>query len=280
VTAAFGCAPAVAEADNLGTTGGFTYVKESTKMKNGFVADDVTAKCPGDTVSVGGGSTIDASGSEHRAWLAESSGWDPDGWFTSAAHSEIVGKAKLTSWGICARDDNAIKRYRKTVQGDQRGSLGNEVKCKQGSPTGGGVRVAGSPKRYLLETSTPVGVLQRAASTRGLEPGWASFSRFGGMGSNATTTEAICLKDGKPEYPMYSFTSDAEVARRVLDCPRTLSVTGGGFSSDNLGNTHIIESRPADLPSDNDKVPDDGWDISFYNDAGGSQDYAIAAACR
>jgi hypothetical protein len=272
-------APASASATNLGTTGGFTYVKESAKMKNGFVADDVTAKCPGDTVSVGGGSTIDAHGSEHRAWIAESSGAKPSGWFTSGAHFELIGgKAKLTSWAVCSKEKSHVHRNHRRSGADDESIYISTTSCNRGNVTSGGFQTTGTPKDWMLLSSAPFSLIRFAQG----DPftGWSAEARHTNAVNSSFTADTICMTGGEPEYPTFGFTSDAEVARRVLECPRGLSISGGGFFTEDPSETHIIESRPADLPADKDKIPDDAWDISYHNDEGGSHDYAIAATCR
>ncbi len=274
--------PAVASAADMGTSRGYTYIKKSTTMKNGFKSDDVTAKCPGKTVSVGGGSDLNASGNEHRAWIAESSGFDPDGWFTSGAHLKVVGKVKLTSWAVCTKDSKAIHRYKKKARRSmRRGNVGSEARCKKGLPSGGGVRVTGSPKDYWISTSTPFGTTQRGTFLRGLDPGWSSRSLFRTDDATEITTDVTCMKGGAPEYPGGFFTTGEEIPYRRVTCRNKQSVTGGGFVA-NFGSAqaHIIQSRPFDSLNDKNKVPDDGWSVKFYNDSGNTQEFALTAACR
>ena len=122
-----------------------------------------------------------------------------NGWYTSGAHVVIVGKAKLTSWAICTKDSNKIHRYKKSSL-ERRGGIGKEVECKKGKPTGGGVRVDGSPKNYILGTSTPFGITQRDEASRGLEPGWSS--RVEAIGNCEADDDGRDLRRGRrPQVP-------------------------------------------------------------------------------
>src|SRR5215207_6414777 len=133
--------PAGAEAANLGSAHGLTYMKKSVTLKNGKTKATVLAECPGKDVSVGGGSTFKAPGNEAESFIASSSGADPDGWLTAGYERNGSFKAKLTSWAVCADLEAKVKKRRKQGVTGFPGPTGQTALCDSGEPVSGGFRV-------------------------------------------------------------------------------------------------------------------------------------------
>ena len=266
LTAAFVvAAPVAATATDLGKAGGFSYAKATEKVAANKTSGTVFAKCPGETESLGGGSSLsrDADG----IYVSESSGRDPDGWFTSAHHEPGPG-FKVTSWVICAKGEG-VKRYRDNATAGEGNPFYHSVSCEQGYPVSGGNHTQGPVENWVLSQIWPF-----SAS------GWATtVANFGPTAD--LTAEVTCIEAGTYNSMIETYSSNASIDEHALGCDNGQSVMGGGTVSDGFGDeTHILESRPIDGLADNDKVPDDGWRATNYNDANETRNYEIYASCR
>jgi len=280
LTACLALAP-LASAEVVGTTGGFTYVKKERTLpgSNSTSSVDATAVCPDGMVRTGGGATV--TGAATGTALAASGTPTNKQWFGEAWHTGINADKKLTTWGVCTSKASKVSDLHdpQSVGAGPVSGYG-EVECENGSMVGGGVRTSGAAEDWWLNSLFP---LSLANPNPDVKDGWRSFvHHLAGSTASSVITDAICMEGETPTYKSKNVTTDVNAAVTLkAECPKSKSVTGGGaFMSGNSSQAHIVTTAPIDNKSDKDKIPDDGWKVKYFNDAGANQSFTSTAICK
>jgi hypothetical protein len=264
--------PASAGTVNLGSAHGLTYVKKTEKLSGD--AQSVFAECPGAKVSVGGGSSVDAPGNEGETFISSSSGLDPKGWLTEAYKRNGSFQAKLTSWAVCAGENAKVTKRKDTGAAASPGSVNGDAGCRSGDPVGGGVRTSKAGDIFLTDSYPIVNPDDPDAQ------GWFAKLYHTMVTDRTYTTDVSCMRGVDPSYPSGTSTSSGQTHLRVIGCSARKSIVSAGYAQTGAGPAaaHVIDARPRDL-GDDDRVPDDGWAVTYHNDSGESVNYAYVGVC-
>jgi hypothetical protein len=272
-----GVAPA--QAENLGTKGGFTYVKKESNLPNGPGPEsaDATATCPSGTVRTGGGGTV--TGKLSGTYIASSGTATDKQWYVDAWHTGInPDNETVTAWGVCTDKAEKVSSVTKQENVGAGPAVGTETaECALGSVVGGGVRVIGPTTNWAFNSTGPVD-----SGDDGFKPddGWVSWVEHSGPPSSMIV-DAVCMWGKEPKYRFQQKeTTKKKIGIRVF-CPKGTSATGGGaFASGAVGDAHIVSSNPIDSKKDVDQVPDDGWKAKYFNEAELGQGFTASVACK
>lgn len=271
---------APASAGVIGTSGGFTYVSKMKPLGDtsggATVAKRVRAKCPRGQRPVGGGTAVtgDAEGSYVSTTGPGRGRWSSAGW-----HFD-TGPGRVVSYGICMRQKNRLKVESDTLPVPGNGSGESESGCgPNATAVGGGIRPSGPIEEWWLNTSFPK---DSPLEPDELADAWSSKAYHRPLSPTADVSlDAVCMGGGaEPVYDVVgsAFSTTTEVTLSAK-CPRRMSVVSGGPStSGNVNEVHVSRSAPFDS-GDPDRVPDDGWRVTFSNPGATEHDFVSYAVC-
>ena len=271
---------APAHAAELGSEGGFTYVKNSKNLGDttdgSTAAKELEAHCPDGAVPTGGGTSI--SGDPHASYVA-ASGPKQKSWLSSGWHSNTEA-AKVTSWGICTEKKGKVRVASEVVNvaGGTAGS--SAVPCGQDAAVGGGVRPALGIAEWWLTTTYPQD--GGADSDEKPDDQWFSviWHQTGFFPPLDVSIYAVCMEDTKVSYKANGVAFSTQVlVTASVECPNSKSVAGGGAAlGPPASQAHVVKTQPIDS-DDKGKVPDDGWAITIANPTMAEMDVVAYAAC-
>jgi hypothetical protein len=264
-----------AAAEELGTSGQFTYVSGTATIAGGVMAISGRAQagCPAGMVAIGGGGKL-ADGSTGSI---VSSSFNDAGWFMDAWHQAPAAE-NLTSYGICVGDSSKIHtRTNARHEPADRESYAVPVRCRAGGITGGGMKVSGDPTGWIVDRSFP-GAGQDAHG--GGADAWSTFAAHTIATAEAIKATVVCMRG------IDSVRAKARVSRdtpgpvtKVIGCPNGTVVTGGGYISFGAsGVGRVTGSTPVDTARDADSIPDDAWRIDAFDTLGGTK-FEVRAVC-
>ena len=272
---------APAQAAELGSAGGFTYVKKSKILAdaNGGATTSKVAEahCPNDSEPAGGGVSVSGAALASHVYA---SGPKQKSWLGGAWHTDDLA-SKITTWGICTEKTSKVRVSSKKVEDVAGGATGSfAVPCGKDSAVSGGARPQLGSQEWWLNTSFPVD--GGADSDDKPDDAWLSFiwHQTGFFPPLDVTFDAVCMKNTKVSYKVQgvAFTTNA-VVEQSLACPKKKTVVGGGPSvSGPASQSHVVETAPFDS-DDKGKVPDDGWSITIGNPSMTEMDVIVWAAC-
>ncbi len=277
--ALIGLAIAVApsSAAELGSVGGFAYVKKSEKLgdttSGTIAAKKAEAKCPDGAEVAGGGTSVSGdplasyvstSGPKQKSWLG--GGWHFD-----------TPKGKVTTWGICSEHENTrISSEVLNVNGSA--SANFAPGCGSDHVASGGILPEGGIEEWWLNTGSPVdgGV---DGDDRPDDAWLLSAWHRPTFPSTPISMNAVCMEQNfRYEVKGVAFSTQT-VITLTQRCPRRRTVVGGGPSlSGPSSQAHVAVTAPTDL-GDKDKVPDDGWTMTVANPAGTEIDAVLWVVC-
>lgn len=267
VGALFALAPA-ADAANLGTKKGFTYVKASETLTGtgATQAQDVEAVCPAGSNAASGGSAV--SGPPATAFLSSATSVSERQWYTDAWHSSAAA-AKVTSWAICTEKKDDLVDSTEAESTDPAPSSATEVAlCDSGTVLAGGVRSVGDTDDYWINTLNPIDdVADADLTTDDGARAWL-WHREGNGGT--MITDAFCMTGIEPQYRQSQRTTADAIVKLQTKCGKRTAIGGGAFATGSAANAHVVKSAPRD-GGDKDKAPDDGWSVTYANDAAPAQ---------
>jgi hypothetical protein len=272
---------APASAEELGSEGGFTYVKNSSKLDDttggGTAGERPEAHCPNGSEPTGGG--VSVSGDPLVSYVSESSPrkktWQGGGWHTNAP------AGKVTTWGVCTEKTSKVRVSSEVVNNVAGGTAGSfSVPCGQDAPVGGGAHPAFGIEEWWLNKSAPVD--GGADADTKPDDAWLTsvWHQTGFIPPQPVTFDAVCMKDTKVSYKVQGVAfSTQPVVTQAIECPKKKSVVGGGPDvSGSASQVHVAKTAPFDS-DDKDKVPDDGWSITIGDPSMAEVDVVVYAAC-
>ncbi len=152
-----------------------------------------------------------------------------------------------------------------------------DVACTSGNAVGGGVAASGSAADFWLHANLPLDLVD---SNQEPDDGWRG-TMFHHQGSlSGMTVRLVCMEGKVPDYETKSRSTDGSPTLKAM-CDDGKSVTGGGaFAGADASDSHVLSTVPVDSKRDRNRIPDDGWKASFYNDNAVNQTFAVTAICR
>lgn len=266
VTGALVVAPS-ALANNLGSAGGFTYVKGSATVSEvDFTLASPTAQCPDGMIATGGGASLDSD--PRFSFIGDTypgnTGWQADVWNYNTRKT-----SKATAWAVCVPNSGTLTYISAISSLSNSPATAEFAYCPGGSTiTGGGV----------YEDDPLVWHPRASATNTGGE--WLIENIHLVDESDNYAVFAACWSEGgTPSYKRKQVTGRGVLTAKAY-CPKGKSVTGGGFIGEGNSLAGAAVSKPIDSKKDADKVPDDGW-MAVVNNGGNKKKYAMAqVACR
>lgn len=273
-------AAAPASAETLGSEGGFTYVKKTATIAGGMgESAEANARCASGSESTGGGVTV--GGPPAGSAIATSGKVSELQWFADAFHLS-TDKATLTSWAVCSKKASKISQGTAPESVPVAPANATETATcdlSQGFVTGGGVRTIGASSEWSLNATYPE---DGGDGDTMPNDAWRTFTFHREGPARTILADVVCMKGKQPSYVVNQLASVEQPKTKLrAKCPKGKSVTGGGgFVSGGTDDSHITSTRPYDSKKDKGKVPDDGWEVKFFDDNGVTQDYRAYAVCK
>lgn len=280
-TAAYaGDVPSVGD-EALGASGGLRYRSDSTTFDAGSGYARAEVGCGGPRWHLIGGGA-DAGGPAGQGRLAagrpidsaDSDARGDDGWL---AGGYGISTAEITGYSVCVRDD-AIRYRSKVVASDPTGLRAGSLGCGSArwQVVTGGSLIATS--NSWTNSSYPI---DGNDANRAPDDGWRArvYDTIGGAGG--FTLHAACVRGVRVRSvvrgPISLFAGSA-VNRRV-DCGPGEHVVGGGARVTGPANrSRMVSTFPFDDTDEND-VPDDGWQVRVYSLGGLQKKVTVFAIC-
>jgi hypothetical protein len=271
---------APSQAANLGTTGGFTYVKKSDKMpaSDDFSVGSPEADCPGGTAPVGGGAAIDSDPFSSTIVTTTTNG--DDSWSTQLWNYGLFKKSRASAWAICTQKNSKVKNKFSPQSVNAPGPYSLSAQCPNGSTISGG-GVAGGPSDVRSWYAHASYMADGADADTEPNDLWVGSIEHRDASQDIWSMGAVCFKSGNPTYKT-NIVAMTDPAKAKVMCPNGKSVTGGGFFSpeDDSADASASTSKPIDSNKDNDKIPDDGWQVEMSDPNQPTLQAGVVAACR
>lgn len=269
-----------ADAGSLGEARGVRY-KSSTAtlpLDMDTVSAETFTRCNKGWHAVGGG--ISVGGGDPRG-IASTTLGGARYWYSEVWHQSDTA-ATVTGYSTCMKTDKITENTASEFDlPDTGGQVYDTATCSEGKAVSGGMRAIGESKNFRLNASAPVD----DASDTDNKPdnGWRVYTQYSGTdsGADAVLVDVVCYSGPAPAYRSSSATALANKRTTAkAACPKRRPVIGGGiYISGAASVSWVTTSRPYDGP-DADKVPDDGWTASSYNDGDSDLAMTVYAVCR
>jgi hypothetical protein len=276
---ALAIAAASAPASELGTAGGYTYVKDSANLADstGPMTDaaNAKAKCPNGSEPTGGGTSVtgDAANSYVSTSAPTKTGWASAGWHQN------VPAAKVTSWGICTERKSQVHVVSDEVN-VAGGSAGEaSLSCGHNAVVSGGARPETRSEEFWLNKTSPLD----SPDADNKNDLWRTtiWHQSGFFPPIDVSIDAVCGDFSNPLYEVKGVAfSTSTLFELTATCPAKKTVIGGGVDAAGASPSlfHVSATAPADS-GDKGKVPDDGWAASVSNPTGAEMDVVVYATC-
>jgi hypothetical protein len=273
----------------LGSAGGLTYRADSERFGgptgSGNFAFALVGCGPQSRHVLGGGVRAEGAGMARKVVSTlprDNTGTEPDslpddGW---EAGGQGPDQKRLTAFAICTTLPLSRLRYVR----DEPPNTGEQARFGEASCGGGRWHATGgggiaSPSDAYLSSSQP---LDSSDANSQPDDEWllAFFDPFAGIGGS--DVEVICRRGPGLAYREASRhgIGTGKVGSRKVRCPKGSHVVGGGAHvSGSVLDGRFIDSHPIDLPSDADRVPDDGWRAKSVNEGGSATRLTVRAIC-
>jgi hypothetical protein len=256
--------------ESLGASNGLRYMVGNYEP---YTLGDivVTTACPAPAI-VGGG--VDATGPRKASRVSGSRTSEGDSWYGEGQHFTSTPEM-FSVFAICRTAGAAGVIYEFESQPIEEG----EVASISAECPGGTRPLAGGPD---LTDGNVTRSMHYDDSDRNKTPdGWRIRGRRGGGGGpDSIGVGVVCFEAdlGQVEYVKESTRVKAGKARSVkATCPRSKSVTGGGFKIGGGPDSFVHSTKPLDGRVDNNDVPDDRWESTLVN-GGNSRTRATSTA--
>ena len=247
----------MAQAEDLGTSGGITYIRESQSVTDG---DDVSliANCPPVRLVPANGSVFGTINSVTPLDANDPDEDHDDGWVAHMVNS-TNDPATAESYVICADGKATIRTSReKTVKGGKTAAV--KAACPKGKwVTGGGLLANGA-----IDDGWISGSIAYDDGDPGKAPnGWRGrFADPSSADSQKVRAYAVCWNIPKPRY---KFVKDSAPAGFASTRTHTGDGEVLGVGTDREGRWPITQAQPIDSPDDADSIPDDGGSFAARN---------------
>jgi hypothetical protein len=270
---------------NLGSANGLNYRQAGPVDLAAGENIFIFAECAQGDAVTGGGLFAEAIAEMRTTYTAPfdlpPSGKPKDAW-AAGAHNIGIFERSLTVYGICRKAGARGLAYRsdgETMASGEAAKL--KLACPDGSKVLGGGAGGGGPDTWV-NTSAPYDDGDRNAKP---DDGW----KVRGYNDSGVAVDfdgyAVCTRRGtrKIRYRSNDLPNvDAgSGAGAVAVCKQSQAVTGGGISiSGRASQAWIAFTHPMDSKGDPGPTPEDGWDLTAFNDAGAAKDMFVYAVCR
>ena len=270
---------------NLGSANGLNY-RQAGPVDLGPDAETfISAECgQGDAVT-GGGLFAEAISQMRTTFTAPfdlpPSGRPKDAW-AAGAHNLSIFERSLTVYAICRRAGPQGLAYRSDAVTMQPGEAGRlTLACPGDSAVlGGGAGGAGIDT--WVNTSRPY---DDGDANSKPDDGW----KVRGYNDSGLTVDfdghAVCTDRGVGD--LHYRTNDLNNvgapsgAGALAPCGEAEAVTGGGISiSGRASQAWIAFTHPSDDKGDPGTMPEDGWDLTAFNNTGADKDMTVYAICK
>jgi hypothetical protein len=276
---------ASAQAYSLGKAGDIRYAGGAEDLD----ADDsaqTTADCPVGSSVLGGGfnsSVGDADVTFSSSYPNDDGdeGAKPDdGWNVTASNSGGDLNGALFATAVCLKSDKAPS-YPRTIGTFNTAVNFSRTECADDrTVSGGGVLMTGGLLTHgppVLNTTAPTD--NDSDSDGRPDNAWENYVA---VENDSVTANAFAICQRR-DLVYRSETSSAVQAGgyaiAVASCPKKTAVAGGGaFASGSSTDGNIVFSDVYD-DSDNNEVPEDGWQALFRNASGTEKSITVYASC-
>jgi hypothetical protein len=270
-----------ADADSLGSAGDVRYKRSTSTIAGDSVnatSAEVTTYCDKGWRPVGGGITV--GGSEPRGIASTSLGGQRY-WYSEVWHQTATA-AKATGHAMCLKTDKLTTGTSSQFDlPDTGGQVTDVATCAEGNAVSGGMRAIGDATLFRLNASYPVDDDSDVDAKP--DNGWQVYTQYSGTdsGADAALIDVVCLGGPAPVYRTADKAAPAHGRTTVrASCPKHRSVISGGIYIDGAAAlSWVVSTRPWD-GGDADKVPDDGWTATSFNDADFDLAMTAYAVCR
>ena len=261
-----------------GTVGDMRYALDTTHVAKAGQAQekakDVVPRCAGQAWHISGGGAY-MGGSSAKSFLSTSGFGGNRKWFASAWHVDAP-RAKLTGVAVCVRNTSLVTDTSLVSVGAAPTNGQGTSACFSGSILGGGVRAIGETSDWFINGTLPVDLGDMDAEP---DDAWQDWMRHRAGAASSFLIDTVCGQSVSPSYRSKDGAVGASDSAKVrAKCSSGHVTGGGGLISGNVADAHIAGSYPVD-GSDNDKIPDDGWEARASNDVGGAKTLTAFAIC-